>query len=64
MFKEFEKDKSQSIENSEYLLCTGLFEKHDKDLNYYKDLLEKNIKKQMPARRSLRIAVLTLEPNN
>ena len=47
LFKEFEKDKSQSIENSEYLLCTGLFEKYDKDLNYYKDLFEKNINKQM-----------------
>jgi ribonucleotide monophosphatase NagD (HAD superfamily) len=47
LFKEFEKDKSQSIENCEYLLCTGLFEKYDEDLNYYKDLFEKNIKKQM-----------------
>jgi len=47
LFKEFEKDKSQNIENSEYLLCTGLFEKYDKDLNYYKDLFEKNINKQM-----------------
>ena len=47
MFKEFEKDKSQSIENSEYLLCTGLFEKYDEDLNYYKDLFEKNMNKQM-----------------
>src|SRR6056300_1248741 len=33
LFKEFEKDKSQSIENCEYLLCTGLFEKYDEDLN-------------------------------
>ena len=47
LFKEFEKDKSQSIENSEYLLCTGLFEKYDKDLSYYKNLFEKNINKQM-----------------
>jgi HAD superfamily hydrolase (TIGR01459 family) len=47
LFKEFEKDKSQSIENCEYLLCTGLFEKYDEDLNYYKDLFEKNINKQM-----------------
>src|SRR5210317_23936 len=45
LFKEFEKDKSQSIENCEYLLCTGLFEKYDEDLNYYKDLFEKNNKK-------------------
>ena len=47
LFKEFEKDKSQSIENCEYLLCTGLFEKYDEDLNYYKDLFEKNINIQM-----------------
>ena len=47
LFKEFEKDKSQSIENCEYLLCTGLFEKYDEDLNYYKDLFKKNINKQM-----------------
>ena len=47
LFKEFEKDKSQGIENCEYLLCTGLFEKYDEDLNYYKDLFEKNINKQM-----------------
>ena len=47
LFKDFEKDKSQSIENCEYLLCTGLFEKYDEDLNYYKDLFEKNINKQM-----------------
>jgi len=55
LFKEFENNKSQSIENCEYLLCTGLFEKYDEDLNYfkdedlnyYKDLFEKNINKQM-----------------
>jgi ribonucleotide monophosphatase NagD (HAD superfamily) len=45
--KNLKKDKSQSIENCEYLLCTGLFEKYDEDLNYYKDLFEKNINKQM-----------------
>src|SRR5210317_503824 len=47
LFREFEKDKSQSIENCDYLLCTGLFEKYDEDLNYYKDLFEKNINKQI-----------------
>jgi HAD superfamily hydrolase (TIGR01459 family) len=45
--KNLKKTKSQSIENCEYLLCTGLFEKHDEDLNYYKDLFEKNINKPM-----------------
>ena len=47
LFKEFEKGKSQSIKDCEYLLCTGLFEKYDEDLNYYKDLFEKNTNKQM-----------------
>ena len=28
------------------LLCTGLFDDHDEDLNYYKDLLEKHIEKK------------------
>ena len=47
LFKDFEKNKSEKIEESEYLLCTGLFDKHEEDLVYYKDLLEKNIKKKM-----------------
>ena len=29
------------------MLCTGLFDEHDDDLNYYKDLLEKHIEKKM-----------------
>ena len=28
-------------------LCTGLFDEHDKDLKYYKELLEKHIDKKM-----------------
>ena len=47
LFKDFKKMKSYSIKNSEYILCTGLFEQHDKDLKYYKDLFEKNINKEM-----------------
>ena len=38
--------KLDNIEKSEYILCTGLFDDHDKDLKYYKDLFEKNIKKK------------------
>ena len=34
--------KSENIENSEYILCTGLFDNYEENLNYYKDLLEKN----------------------
>ena len=39
--------KSDKIENSEYFLCTGLFEDYDKDLKYYKKLFEDNLKKKM-----------------
>ena len=47
LFNLFEKNKCKDIIDSEYLLCTGLFDNHDKDLNYYKDLLEKHITKKM-----------------
>jgi len=47
LFKDFNKKKSESVEQCDYILCTGLFEDHDKDLEYYKNLLEKSIKKKM-----------------
>jgi len=47
LFHLFEKNKSKDIINSEYLLCTGLFDNHDKDLTYYKNLFEKHINKKM-----------------
>ena len=47
LFKDFERLKIDNIEESEYLLCTGLFDDHIDDLKYYKDLFEKNIKKKM-----------------
>jgi len=47
LFKDFKKNKSDSIESCDYMLCTGLFDDHDKDLEYYKDLLEKSLKKKM-----------------
>ena len=47
LFKDFEKMIIDNIEKSEYILCTGLFDDHNDDLNYYKDLFEKNIKKKM-----------------
>tara|TARA_B100001057_G_scaffold359889_1_gene362159 strand:+ start:334 stop:1152 length:819 start_codon:yes stop_codon:yes gene_type:complete len=47
LFEEFEKNKSENIEKSDYLLCTGLFDNHDEDLKYYKELFEKNISKKM-----------------
>ena len=47
LFKDFQKMKSDNIEKSEYILCTGLFDDHTDDLNYYKNLLVKNLKKKM-----------------
>ena len=47
LFIEFEKNKGKSIKESYYLLCTGLFDDHDKDLNYYKKLFKKHIDKKM-----------------
>jgi len=47
LFNLFERNKCEDIDNSEYLLCTGLFDDHEKDLTYYKNLLDKHIKKKM-----------------
>ena len=47
LFKDFEKDKSKSIKNCDYMLCTGLFDDHDKDLKYYKNLFHNNLEKKM-----------------
>ena len=47
LFKDFEKDKSESIENCDYILCTGLFDDQSEDLRYYKDLFKKSLNKKM-----------------
>ena len=47
LFFEHEKMKVNKIDDSEYILCTGLFDGYDQDLKYYKNLFEKNIKKKM-----------------
>ncbi len=47
LFNDFKKMKSKNLDDSDYILCTGLFDDHDKDLNYYKNLFEKNLKKKM-----------------
>ena len=46
LFKDFKNNKLINIEKSDYLLCTGLFDDHDKDLIFYKNLLEKHLKKK------------------
>ena len=47
LFKDFEKLRSNEIKDSEYILCTGLFDEHNEDLKYYKELLEKSTKKKL-----------------
>ena len=47
LFKDFKKNRSEEISESEYIICTGLYDNHDEELTYYKDLLEKHIDKKM-----------------
>ena len=44
---DFKKNQSKNLDKSEYFLCTGLFDNHDSDLNYYRELLEKYTNKKM-----------------
>ena len=47
LFNNYKKNKKQKISEAEYLLCTGLFDEHDKELSYYKMFLKKEIGKIM-----------------
>ena len=47
LFRDFKKMKLDEIRNSNYILCTGLFDDHNDDLKYYKDLFENNLDKKM-----------------
>tara|TARA_B100001996_G_C18590579_1_gene565932 strand:- start:210 stop:1028 length:819 start_codon:yes stop_codon:yes gene_type:complete len=47
LFLEFKKNKSDNIKECSYFLCTGLFDKYDKDLNYYKNLFTGLTSKKM-----------------
>ena len=47
LFNNFKKNKIQKISEAKYLLCTGLFDEHDKELSYYKTLLKNEIDKIM-----------------
>ena len=47
LFNDFIKMKSDNINDSDYILCTGLFEEFDNNLNYYNDLFKENIEKKM-----------------
>ena len=47
LFNDFKNDQSKNLNDCQYLLCTGLFDNHADDLDYYKNLLEKHINKKM-----------------
>ena len=47
LFLDFKKNKTIDINESYYLLCTGLFEEQGEDLNYYKKLFKEHINKKM-----------------
>ncbi len=47
LFVDFKKMKIDDLEKSEYILCTGLFDDHNEDLKYYKNLFEKNTNKKL-----------------
>ena len=47
LFLDFKKNKTTNIKESAYLLCTGLFEEHGEDLDYYKKLFKEHINKKM-----------------
>ena len=47
LFSLIENNKCKNIKESEYLLCTGLFDNHSKDLKYYKDIFDEHTNKIM-----------------
>ena len=47
LFNLFKNNKCEDINESDYLLCTGLFDDHSEDLIYYKKLFDKHINKKM-----------------
>ena len=47
LFIDFKKKKTEKINDCSYFLCTGLFEGHDDDLSYYKDLFNKFTSRKM-----------------
>ena len=47
LFKMFEKNKVKKIDEAELLLCTGLFDNHDKNMDFYRSFLKSKIDKKM-----------------
>ena len=47
LFNNFKKNKIEKINKADFLICTGLFDEHDKELSFYKNLLKNQIEKIM-----------------
>jgi len=47
LFKNIENNNVLNIEEADYILCTGLFDDQENDLNYYKNLLSDHVSKKM-----------------
>ena len=47
LFKTFESQKTGKIYSGDFLLCTGLFDDHQTDLQFYEKLLVDHTKKKM-----------------
>ena len=47
LFLDFKKNKTKNINESFYLLCSGLFEESGENLNYYKELFKEHNNKKM-----------------
>ena len=47
LFLDLKKNKTANINESSYLLCTGLFKDYEENLNYYKELFKKHVNKKM-----------------
>ena len=41
------KDNKTDLENCDFILCTGLFDEHENDLEYYKNYLKKFVSKKL-----------------
>ena len=41
------KDNKTDLENCDFILCTGLFDEHEKDIPYYKEFLKRHISKKL-----------------
>ena len=46
IFQKVQKNKTE-LENCDFILCTGLFDEHDDDLDFYENLLQKHTSKKL-----------------